>query len=709
MHARGTRRRLALTGSALAGPDLSPGPGSLPGRFKRERIRADSPEQGARCQEADGILQIMSGFWASREAESGKAAAPAGCAEQATGSFLALGTLRALLAVDEAGAEREAGPLLAVLAGHLLVPAVGMLSADDLGWTASVGFPPGVQELVTRDADGEAAGSLARRVLEERKILLLGRGSHDPRLMRLRELRRELQVMALVPLRSAGRDVGVLVLAAPDAKILAAPVLASLRSVFSLLAVLVEPRGDAATPEEPAIAPVEEEIEAELEELRRRNREAEAALQRARESASSAGAAGRVELEAARARVAELEADVVRIEADRRDGEDQAAHVAEIEEKLRETLSRGAELEEEIERLRETIALLESEVCEFEDSAPAEGSLVQDDESGQEFSLEETAIEGLELGAIAAKAAAVLDVTDGAGSGEVEALPLDLEVDEAVDVVDAHAALAEACAAGEGEPTPRDLPLEAILDGGPPEEPLDPARAAVDDEPRTLWLADPEAESFAMAEELAAPLGFEVHRPDENSRGAPGFVAVNLLEAGLGGFFGLLRTQAAASSGLAYGRADGMGFELGEVGWLPRPLDPAAIVECLSRKDGAPRSVLLVSGHLRELAPLREALGAAGIGGSVACDSRQALDLLEIVQRPDAVVIDLDLEGCQGLGLAARLRGAMETESLPIHLVVPATPDPARMQRDAEAAGLLGSFGEADLRRLLASGMRAAG
>ena len=44
------------------------------------------------------------------------------------------------------------------------------------------------------------------------------------------------------------------------------------------------------------------------------------------------------------------------------------------------------------------------------------------------------------------------------------------------------------------------------------------------------------------------------------------------------------------------------------------------------------------------------------IAGSVAGELRQATDLLDIVGTPEAVLIDLALEGGQGLALARRLR-----------------------------------------------------
>lgn len=657
--------------------------------------------------------------------------------------FLALGALRALLAADADDEPRDLGSLLGIVSRQLCMPAVGLLAADDLAWRASTGLPPEVHPLV---ADGQEEGDglgLARRALEEQRILLLGRGSRDPRLMRLRELRRDLQVMALVPLHSAGREVGVLVLAAPDSAILSPPMLSRLGSVFSLLAVLVDVDAGMQAGSGSAAASPDEEIEAELEELRRNNREAEAALQQAQEAASSADAAGRAELETARARIAELDANLVRLEAELQDREERAAQTAEQgaaqevevaaqqaqrDERLQAAEARNAELEEEIERLNETIGLLESEVGEFEEVGAAAHTpaddLVDDPAAGTEFRLEDDEDQPLELGEIAAEAAAVLASADaGPADADGRAASLELELADG-DGGDAQAALAEACAAQHGSHDPHDpvqpeeLSLDDILEDGAAGEgglsaatdvdtaaPLAaPDAASAGD--ACLWLAEPEGARTALGEELASAAGCGFRHAGTEEGGAPGLVAANLLSPDIAEFFADVRTHTALCRGVAYGCSGETGFELGTVGWVPRPLDAAAVIEGLRAGAKAPGSILLVSRHLREMAPLRDALGQAEIGGSVACDARQALDLLEIVQRPDAIIIDLDLEGCQGLGLASRLRTSAETESLPIHLIVPEEPDPKRLRDEAEAAGLLAPWGEADLRRLLGGALR---
>ena len=94
-------------------------------------------------------------------------------------------------------------------------------------------------------------------------------------------------------------------------------------------------------------------------------------------------------------------------------------------------------------------------------------------------------------------------------------------------------------------------------------------------------------------------------------------------------------------------------FEIGAARCLQRPVDPKAILaQIQSYVAKKLTGVVLVSAHLRELSGVRAALSEVDAAGSVACDARQALDLLEIVRRPDAVLIDLSLEGGQGLALA---------------------------------------------------------
>jgi CheY-like chemotaxis protein len=146
----------------------------------------------------------------------------------------------------------------------------------------------------------------------------------------------------------------------------------------------------------------------------------------------------------------------------------------------------------------------------------------------------------------------------------------------------------------------------------------------------------------------------------------------------------------------------GQGFELGAVGWVGRPLDPAAalrrIQACVPRRLGG---IVIVSAQLRELAGLRQALAEVDAAGSVACDARQAADLLEIVRRPDAVLIDLALEGGQGLALARQLRANPETGDVPLLFLLPERIDCETLRADAERARLLVPYGSEDARRLV--------
>ena len=115
-----------------------------------------------------------------------------------------------------------------------------------------------------------------------------------------------------------------------------------------------------------------------------------------------------------------------------------------------------------------------------------------------------------------------------------------------------------------------------------------------------------------------------------------------------------------------------------------------------------PAHTLLVSGRLREMAPLREALTDRGSSVAMACDARQALDLLEIVQKPDAAILDLAVEGAAAMALAARLYQENSRAEFPLFLLAPPTANPAGFAADPAWAEVLRPFGIADLQRLIA-------
>jgi CheY-like chemotaxis protein len=86
----------------------------------------------------------------------------------------------------------------------------------------------------------------------------------------------------------------------------------------------------------------------------------------------------------------------------------------------------------------------------------------------------------------------------------------------------------------------------------------------------------------------------------------------------------------------------------------------------------------------------------------MACDARQALDLLEIVQQPDAVILDLAVEGAVTLALAARLYRENPSTGLQIFLLAPEKSRLPEFRADTAWAEVLRPFGIPDLQRLIA-------
>jgi hypothetical protein len=87
---------------------------------------------------------------------------------------------------------------------------------------------------------------------------------------------------------------------------------------------------------------------------------------------------------------------------------------------------------------------------------------------------------------------------------------------------------------------------------------------------------------------------------------------------------------------------------------------------------------------------------------AMACDARQALDLLEIVQQPDAVILDLAVEGAAALALASNLYQENVGSGLQIFLLGPEPSLGSEFRADPAWSEVLRPFGIADLERLIA-------
>ncbi|MEO2237388.1 MAG: hypothetical protein ABGW95_03995, partial [Candidatus Poseidoniia archaeon] len=256
----------------------------------------------------------------------------------------------------------------------------------------------------------------------ERRIVLLGPGSRDLRLARLREVRGDLQVLALVPLFDQHQPTGVLVLAAPDGRLLSEEILPCLSSVFALLGLLVGGRRIGLAVADVPDRSDSEHLEVRLEESRARNVEAEDSLRRAQEAASSSDAAGRADLAAARARIAELEARVATLQGEAQTRSDDAGNYTALAIEASIGAMRIEELEEEIVRLDEALrggTLVTTDL--------AQGDAVS--EVTAPLAIEEDGAEEVELGAIAEAAAAALETLPGTHASDADTRERDRHTD----------------------------------------------------------------------------------------------------------------------------------------------------------------------------------------------------------------------------------------------------------------------------------------
>ncbi|HEY8517350.1 MAG TPA: GAF domain-containing protein [Candidatus Binatia bacterium] len=601
-------------------------------------------------------------------------------------SFLSTRLLRELLAADarsEASSDdvavRASALLDVALAGFEVATGAFVLldPARHPQCVAARGLPDHARELLeTTPAElATIGGSLVQRALTERRVLLLDRSTREPLMPALREGSPEIECAAIVPLFDLAQPVGVLVLASRAGR-LNATLLRSHAVTFRLLGLLLSPgrgRSGPAQRDDAAAAPADvERYLFEIEELTARLAEAREAERVWQERASSAETALRAETESARARIAELEAQLA-------GASPQDGRLRELEELCALQARTIDEREQRIRELEDEIALVRSRVEESRAATTSalhgngstswNGAAAEEDDDLETLELPENGDE--QLGDIAAAAVAALEEQDGEDQGaEVEAAPEPEEVD-----------------LGEVEEASS---LDAVVD----DVRLEHAVLHVDSNANARELVRDTAEASG-----AAYWSGEGDVPSATTS----IAAVNLLDASLGVALQNDSELWSAHRWIVYGTTDaGTGFELGWCSLLRRPIDPKRCVEQMQRAVGRKLGgIVFVSAQLRELAPLRQAVQEIDAAGSVACDTRQALDLLEIVRRPDAIVIDLALPHGQGLGLAAQLRREPETSNLPLLLLLPAQLDHERLREDAERAQLLGPFTDEDVRRIV--------
>lgn len=664
------------------------------------------------------------------EAQDAGAREDDGARQREAASFLSTHLLRELIAADarsEAAGDplaERAEALLAAVLGGLELGEGAIVQADPASTAglclASRGIPDHARGLLeARQPHLETLGSsLLQRALEERRVLLLDRTTRDPLMPALRDGNPDIECAAVVPLLDRAVPVGVLLLAARGRR-LTPPFLRTLAVAFRLLGLLLAPgRGRL-----PAAAPRPEELAAtgdgerllfEVEELTARLGETREAARQMEERASAADAALRAEIESSRARAAELEAQLAGGGPARARELELESLCAEQTRSIEHAERRLVELEGEIATLMERVASLSDDA-----RAAANGTTTWDeaalDDASDGFVEEEAPAATIELvdgddeqlGEIAAAAVAALE--DG-GVVEDDGVVVDAEGTLEVDVeVETESVVAIEVEQGDA---PIDESADALvaLDDEPDERAVEPeptsAPAVADDAPTQLVLL---VDSRASAQERARAAASDVGAAFWSGDGAPppsgsAIVTVNLLDDALVRLVDAPAEVWSASRWIVYGAvADAdLGFELGSCALIRRPIDPHQALEQIRAKAGVKvNGILLVSAQLREVAGLRQALQEVDAASSVACDTRQALDLLEIIRRPDAIVIDLALPQGQGLGLAAQLRRQPETASLPLLLLLPNAVDPARLAAEAEKAQLLGPFVDEDVHHLV--------
>lgn len=535
-----------------------------------------------------------------------------------------------------------------ILQDRLGLSGVGLFATRSRSRLAAAGIPTEVEEILW--AAGPGGDSLVGRVTNEQRIFLIGRRSAEPCMHQIRQLDLDWQVLALVPLLSAEGVPAVLLLAAADGTILSRGVLDTLHPVFRFLAgSLSLPRDGEGDPPEDGAMPTVENLEVELEALRSRNAEVEDLLRAAGEASAAGEAAKRLEIENARVQIAELESSLAGARAPA--PESPCETCIDLRQTAGESESRIAALEEDLAQFR-----LATEVAAVPLGAEPDPLAVS-----PPIDIEEGAAEAVALKAMAEAAFAEL-------VGTVEEEVPDL---------------------------PEALPGPVLV----PEA----RKVATPLEPWVLCCAEGSSPMFGELSEFAGERQMPIcAAEDSETPTGRRLYLVNLLVDDLDELVAGTEVPGTDCRLLGYAAQNGCGAALGEIGWLSSSLPTDAALAQIRTNNGLPKRTLLVSARLREMAPLREALTNEGSSVAMACDARQALDLLEIVQQPDAVILDLAVEGAAALALASNLYQENVGSGLQIFLLGPEPSLGSEFRADPAWSEVLRPFGIADLERLIA-------
>lgn len=638
--------------------------------------------------------------------------------ERAEPRFLVISLLQSLVQLsddlarggNDVGSEAGLAAAVSVLGDRLGLAGVGLFSIREGSRLASVGMPMALDDLLYDG--GDAGDSLITRVLRDERIFLIGRHSAEPCLSRLRQLGTDWQVLALVPLRTGVGVQAVLVLGAHDATVLAPELLGSLHPVFRFLALsfglfpgmpgsaVFGGQGEKEGLEGPAdtddAMPSVEDLEAELEALRSRNREMEDLLQTAQEASAAGEAARRVEIEGARMQIAQLESSLAGVGGieDLKDAADEAP------------CETCLDLQQVAEQAENSVRSLQDEIEQLKFAADVAASVVHVDLDDPGL-VAARATDSLEAGSLGAMADAVVAELVGEESGEGlgEGTGMEAGAAEVAPPIEQKMSAASPVSV---------FPLESELDPESerelalePEPAREPGASGGSAEP---WVLCAAAGSGTMFDELADFAGahdlemvsLETDTVPEGRR----LVLTNLLLDDPDEIIASMGESRKEDRLLGYIADGGQGAPLGEIGWLSAHLTTEEALERLGGGHGLPRHTLLVSERLREMAGLREALTNAGSAVAMACDARQALDLLEIVQKPDAAILDVAVESAAALALGARLVQENGGGNFQLFFLAPESGDKATLSPDPAFAEVFRPFGVSDLQSLIAPWIR---
>jgi hypothetical protein len=161
--------------------------------------------------------------------------------------------------------------------------------------------------------------------------------------------------------------------------------------------------------------------------------------------------------------------------------------------------------------------------------------------------------------------------------------------------------------------------------------------------------------------------------PERIAELGPGRLVVNLAAAGAMAAVERLRNSGATVPlwGCLGSPAHEGVLGVGPIEILEPPLDPEHVLERLGPHLVSRRRVLAVGADGPAILALRQALARVGLAVSIAWDTKQAVDLLELM-RPEIVIVDLGLPPRGGHPLVTALAGALDE---PLVVLLPSGQD----------------------------------